>query len=59
MRVQTRGTAWCLLYTYGRFVGDIFVEIAGKKRHDNRWLVEQGWRFPASTTRCHRMKLRA
>jgi endonuclease YncB( thermonuclease family) len=32
--------------TYGRFVGDIFVEIAGRERHVNRWLVEQGWAVP-------------
>jgi endonuclease YncB( thermonuclease family) len=32
--------------TYGRFVGDIFVRIAGKERHVNRWLVEQGWALP-------------
>jgi endonuclease YncB( thermonuclease family) len=32
--------------TYGRFVGDIFVQIAGRERHVNRWLVEQGWAVP-------------
>jgi endonuclease YncB( thermonuclease family) len=32
--------------TYGQFVGDIFVRIAGRERHVNRWLVERGWALP-------------
>lgn len=32
---------------YGRFVGDILVEIAGKVININTWCVEQGWAFPA------------
>jgi endonuclease YncB( thermonuclease family) len=32
--------------TYGRFIGDIEVTIAGKKLNVNHWLVEQGWAYP-------------
>jgi len=32
--------------TYGRFVGDILVTIAGREIDINLWLVEQGWAFP-------------
>jgi endonuclease YncB( thermonuclease family) len=32
---------------YGRFVGDIAVTIGGSDVNVNRWLVEQGWAFPA------------
>jgi endonuclease YncB( thermonuclease family) len=33
--------------TYGRFVGDIFVKIKGKKVNLNQWLLENGWAFPS------------
>jgi hypothetical protein len=32
---------------YGRFVGDVFVRIANKRRNVNLWLLEQGWAYPA------------
>jgi endonuclease YncB( thermonuclease family) len=33
--------------TYGRFVGDIYVDIDADERSINTWLVEQGWAVPA------------
>jgi endonuclease YncB( thermonuclease family) len=33
--------------TYGRLVGDIYVQIAGKEVDVNLWLVEKGWALPA------------
>ncbi len=33
--------------TYGRLVGDIWVERSGKPVNINDWLVAQGWAFPA------------
>jgi len=36
-----------LFDTYGRLVGDILIERAGQMVNLNRWLVENGWAFPA------------
>lgn len=36
--------------TYGRFIGDIIVKIKEKEININRWLVEEGWAFPAFYT---------
>jgi len=33
--------------TYARFIGDILVQLNGQPLNINRWLVEQGWAFPA------------
>jgi endonuclease YncB( thermonuclease family) len=33
--------------TYGRFVGDILVDIDGDEVNINTWLVREGWAFPA------------
>ena len=32
--------------TYGRFIGDIEVELGGKNVNVNHWLVEHGWAYP-------------
>ncbi len=32
---------------YGRFVGDMFVQLDGVEFHVNRWLMEQGWAVPS------------
>ncbi|MGH9783901.1 MAG: thermonuclease family protein [Terriglobia bacterium] len=36
--------------TYARFVGSILVRIQGQEKNINKWLVEQGWAFPAFYT---------
>lgn len=33
--------------TYGRFVGDVTVRVDGEDVNLNRWLVQEGWAFPA------------
>ncbi len=32
--------------TYGRLVGDVLVEIEGREKNMNTWLVKQGWAMP-------------
>ena len=32
---------------YGRLVGDLWVNLKGKKVNVNRWLLRHGWAFPA------------
>jgi endonuclease YncB( thermonuclease family) len=32
--------------TYGRLVGDIYVDVEGNQKNINQWLVEEGWAFP-------------
>ena len=32
--------------TYGRFVGDIIVDVLGNTININRWLVQEGWALP-------------
>ncbi len=33
--------------TYGRFVGNIFVQLPAGEQDLNLWIIEQGWAFPA------------
>jgi endonuclease YncB( thermonuclease family) len=32
---------------YGRFVGDVWINLKGKKLNLNRWILRAGWAFPA------------
>jgi len=32
--------------TFGRFIGDIFITLAGKEQNANHWLCSNGWAFP-------------
>lgn len=32
---------------YGRLVGDVFINVAGRQVNLNAWLLENGWAFPA------------
>jgi endonuclease YncB( thermonuclease family) len=32
--------------TYGRFIGDIFVQVDGEEQDANLWLAANGWAFP-------------
>ncbi|HXJ01876.1 MAG TPA: thermonuclease family protein [Micropepsaceae bacterium] len=33
--------------TYGRFIGDIYVQHGSKRININNWLLQEGWAFPA------------